>query len=133
MWLVALVDDGSSSRALFSWGRNHKGQLGRGFESTMEMKAAQIDFSKVTNFKIKRMKTSSAKKKALSSSNNYFIYQRYLAGRIIAWHYWQLRRRRERTQLFIVGVMNPEGSWGQVRIHSITWIFTVYRTSYLQW
>ena len=51
---VALVEDGSPSRALYSWGRNHKGQLGQGFESVMEMTPRAIDFSKVTNFKLKR-------------------------------------------------------------------------------
>ena len=55
VWIaVALVEDGSPSRALFSWGRNHKGQLGQGFESVMEMTPRAIDFSKVTNFKLKR-------------------------------------------------------------------------------
>eukprot|EP01036_Dinobryon_divergens_P028234 gene28234-37147_t len=45
---MALVEDGSPSRALFSWGRNHKGQLGQGFESVMEMTPRAIDFSKLS-------------------------------------------------------------------------------------
>jgi alpha-tubulin suppressor-like RCC1 family protein len=60
----------SDSDEIFCWGRNHKGQLGLGFESSLVEKISQVSFRNLAKYKITDIACGHSHSMALISVNN---------------------------------------------------------------